>query len=316
MVARVERRAARERDQRLAEHEHEPRRQPATPPATPAAALITLQQSSGNRAVAAAVQGSGPVLARHPLERILKHTARWLSKRAINTISRHIAMHARRIGGKAVHSVFRSPKKIKRLVQSTVEEATAVVARHARTPADQAIEEGALKIHREVVSRGKYQWVIQREFPQPIGTKGERILRIIVEQSGRVVNAFPAERLKAIGLTAGGTALLSARTAEAASHVRDEAEAEARLAEERESRIDWVEFVPLVGDIYGGALNEGEDEQLASDRHVKALIDDIIAEVEHEERRTLAPQARAEIEELVRAGIAAPYLADEEEEGR
>jgi hypothetical protein len=156
--------------------------------------------------------------------------------------------------------------------------------------------------------------VVQREFREPIGTRGERILRVIIDQSGRIVTAFPAERLAALGLTAGGAALLESRTAEAAETLRTEAEDRARRDEERESELHWEEFIPFIGDIWGGSLNEGEDDLLRETRYVDAVIEDVIAEVEEAERRSLGAERRQQIRELIRAAMGSPYLEDEDAE--
>jgi hypothetical protein len=289
-------------------------------------AVLELQRTAGNAAVCRALKTAGepatavrllvihpePVLARTPVEKVLKFGVKWLSKRAIKTVSKHIARHGRMIAGRAIHSVFKSPKKIKQMLELTVKEAAELAGRNAKAPAEQVLEEGGVRIARQTTGTpGKFRWMIQREFKEPIGTRGERILRVILDQSGRIVTAFPAERMAALGLSVGGAALLESRSAEAAEQLRTDAEQRAKRLEEKESQLHWEEFIPFIGDIYGGSLNEGEDEMLRQQRYIQVVINDVIAEVEHHEQKTLGPDQRKNIEELIRAGMGAPYHAEE-----
>ena len=156
---------------------------------------------------------------------------------------------------------------------------------------------------------------VQKAFSSAIGTKGETVLRVIIDQSGRIVTAFPAERIGAIGLGVAGALALEEGVAEASEQIRTDAEQQAKLAAEKEDSLgDWEEWIPFLGDIWGGSLNEGEDEFLRQQRFYSEVVDDVVNQVEFEEQRTLGPKERADLAELVRAGIAAPYMVDAEEE--
>jgi hypothetical protein len=243
---------------------------------------------------------------------ILARAGRWLTGRAIKTVSKHIAKHARNIAGKAIHSVFKSPKNIKSMLQGAVKEAAELAARHPKIPVTHVLEEGGLKIARQSTgSPGKFRWVVQKTFGKAIGTKGEKILRIIIDQSGRIVTAFPTDRLIALGISIGAIELLSERTAEAGTTVRKMAEAEAAREDER-SGLDWEDFIPYIGAIWGGSLNEGESEWLRQRDFIEKVIADAIAEVELTEKRSLGPQERQEVEDLVRVGIATPLFGEGE----
>jgi hypothetical protein len=258
---------------------------------------------------------SGPptALMQTPFEKVGKFALRYLSKRTIKTVSKHVAKHARRILTKPIHTVFRHPKKIKQLLEGTLQEAIALAAKHRSAPGTKVIEEAGLRIAQQTTrTPGKVRWVVLKEFKEAIGTKGERVLRIVIDQSGRIVTAFPQERFAAIGLTAGGLALLEERTASAAEQVQAQSEASAKAEAEKESSLDWEDFIPFIGDIWGGSLNEGEDEMLRQQRWYKQIIDDIIAEVEFEEKRSLSKDERDELENLVRVGIAAPHVAEDD----
>jgi hypothetical protein len=47
----------------------------------------------------------------------------------------------------------------------------------------------------------------------------EKVLRIVIDQSGRIVTAFPSDKLIALGVTAAGIGAFSERTAKAAETV-------------------------------------------------------------------------------------------------
>jgi len=242
-------------------------------------------------------------------EKILRYGVKWLSKRTVKTVSKHVAKHAGRIAGKAIHSIFKSPKNIRSLLELTTKEAIELAAKHPRATGE-VLEEGGLKIVRQASGTpGKFRLLVQKTFEKAIGTKGEKILRVILDQSGRIVTAFPADRLTTIGITAGGLALLESRMADAAEGARADAAAEdAREADK--SAFEWQDFIPIIGDLWGGSLNEGESEILRERDALEALLKDIIAEVEFTEQRSLDAKARAELEELVRVGIALPLMVN------
>lgn len=241
----------------------------------------------------------------HPVEKVLKYAAKWLAKRETKTLSKHIAKHARRIAGKAIHSVFKHPKKIKTLVEGAVREATALAAKHATKPVTEVIEEGGIRMVRQVTGTpGKVRWVVQKTFSDAIGTRGERILRIVIDQSGRVVSAFPSDRLIAIGLGVGAVEVFGERSADAAERAHRDAE---RDAAKEDSWSLW-DFVPFIGDIWGGDVNAGESEELRCEDELRKDIQDAIAAVEAEEARKLIPEEREVVEETFRAAIGASLV--------
>ena len=269
---------------------------------------FALQRSAGNVA-------TRRVLARHPVEKILKFSAKWLSKRTVKTVSKHIAKHGRNIAGKAVHSIFRSPKKIRDMLELGVREATELAARNATKPADEILAEAGVRIERQARGGGKFRWLVTREFKEPIGTKGERFLAFVLDASGRMVTAFPSATATAriLALGAGTSALLMEHTANAAEQIRLDAESQAKAAAEKEDSLDWQEFIPFIGDVWGGSLNEGEDAYLRQQRFYAAVVDDVLLAVENEEQRTIGGQERSDLAEHIRASIGAPYLIDEAE---
>jgi hypothetical protein len=200
------------------------------------------------------------------------------------------------MAGRAPYSVFKNPREIRFLIERTFREASEIAAKHPTAGTAQVIEEAGIRITRHGTGTpGKFRLLIQKAFDKEIGTQGERVLRVVLDQTGRIVAVFPADRLAAIGLT-----LAQARVAQA------EAERKAR-----EERIDWWEWVPIIGDIWGGSLNEGEDEMIRQDREIAALIKATIDVVEQSEQRRLDLPERRELEQLIRAAIASPLIMED-----
>jgi hypothetical protein len=162
---------------------------------------------------------------------------------------------------------------------------------------------------------GKFRLLIQKVFDKEIGTQGERILRIVLDQTGRIVTAFPADRLAAVGLTAVGIEAFTEGTARAGEVVRAQVAKAEEARKAREEKVDLWEWVPFIGDIWGGSLNEGEDEMLRQEREVEALIKEAIDDVEKSEQRTLDESARQELEQLIRAAIALPLVMKDPDPG-
>ena len=94
------------------------------------------------------------MLARHPAEKVLKFAGKWLgnvpSSRCPNTLP-----STGDIAGKALHSVFKSPKDIKWLIERTVGEAEQLAAKYAKKGAEEVIEEGGIRIERQVMARAR-----------------------------------------------------------------------------------------------------------------------------------------------------------------
>jgi Domain of unknown function (DUF4157) len=268
------------------------------------------RQASTGRARRAAVPLGGNIVQRHPAEKILKWAAKWLSKRTAKLISKHIARHARDIAGRAIHSVFKNPRRVKYLVKTTIKEAAEVAERSAAKLATEAIEEGSIRIVRQGTrTPGKYRWIVQKTFTEAIGTGGQRILRIVIDHSGRIVTAFPTDVLIGLGITVAGVEAFSERTAEAAESVHESVARQTALeaAAEQPDDSSWWDWIPIIGDIWGGNLNAGESETLAAGREaeqreklIKQTIDAVIHDLEQDKQATLGPEQRQDVEEFVR----------------
>jgi Domain of unknown function (DUF4157) len=251
-------------------------------------------------------------------EKILKWTAKKLEKNTVRTISKHVARHARQIAGRAIHSIFKHPRKIRSLVETAVREATEIAGRHAAAGTEKVVEEGAIRISRQATGTpGKFRLLIQKVFKEEIGTAGERVLRIVLDQSGRLVTAFPADRLIVLGLTVAGVEAFTAGTAKAGGILQDRAERQAAIEEKNDKKTDLWDWVPFIGDIWGGDLNSGEGEMLREDdedRRIEKLIEDTIKDIEETEKRSFDEPHRKEIEDVIRSAIATPLIMNDPEE--
>ena len=163
---------------------------------------------------------------------------------------------------------------------------------------------------------GKFRTVIEKNFDSPIGTRGERILRVVLDQSGRVVTAFPVDRFLGIGLGAVAVGLFTANTAEAAERSRAVIEAhENRPTDWGEVAFELAIDVLSLGLLASSPVNEGEDLMLALDRIVDQAAQDTIREIEASEGIELTREQKQAIRDLVEVAVGAPmeFEAMEEE---
>lgn len=247
---------------------------------------------------------------RHPAIRVLLRAGRWLAGRTTRAISKHIARHGRRIAGRAVHSIFRNPREIRDLTSRAVREGIELARRATRHAANEVLEEGGVRVFRQATKTpGKFRYVLEKDFFREIGTRGERVLRIIIDESGRLVTAFPVDRFMIFGLTAGAVTIFSEQVASASERVRERIEAE-------ENRpTDWLgEIIDFLNPLSGGTLNEGEDLLLDIDRIVEQTTAEVIQEIEETERVCLGSEQREAIRDLVRVGIGNPLELEHLEE--
>ncbi len=244
----------------------------------------------------------------HPALRVLLRSGRWLARRTTNTLSKHVARHGRRIAGRAVHSVFKNPRRIKSLVQKAVQDGARLARSQATKAADEVLEEGGVRVIQQTTrTPGKFRTVVEKDFGKSIGSRGEQILRVVLDQSGRVVTAFPVDRFLAMGLGAVAIDLFTENTAQAAEQARE-------LIEAHENRpTDWgavvfdlaIDVVSL-GLLASSPVNEGEDLMLALDQTIYRVTEDTIADIEGAEGIELTADQREAIRTLVEVAVGAP----------
>jgi hypothetical protein len=238
----------------------------------------------------------------HPAVGVLKKTGTWLLRKTTQMISKHIARHGRMIAGRAIHSVFKNPREVRYIIDRTVREAIAIASRATRHGADEVLEEAGVRIFRQGTGvAGKWRLVVEKQFDRVIGTRGETVLRLIVDMSGRLVTAFPADRLLSLGLGLGAAAIVGARTAEASERIRERVIAE-------EERVPTLLEQILISP---GSAGEGEDLGLEIQDIVKDTTADVIREIEEDARVSLGPAQREAIRDLVEVAIGGPMALEE-----
>jgi hypothetical protein len=268
------------------------------------ARVTALQRSIGNRRTTRMIARGDTghrVLQRVPIKKALVFATKWLATRESKQVSGHIARHGRRIAGRVIHSVFRSPKDIKWMLDHTLKYASEVVARNAESD---VIQEAGIKIERQSATR----WAVNREFRSAIGTEGETVLRMIVNHNGRIVTAYPVRALVALGIVGSAAMVFDEKTAQAAEGwAAISQEAAIRQTEKDSSWFgDWEEWIPYLGDIYGGSLGENEDLYLKEDQLLLKTTQDVQAAAQ----QTWTPEAFQKAMALVRSAIAAPYYVE------
>jgi predicted RNA-binding protein YlqC (UPF0109 family) len=226
---------------------------------------------------------------------VIGRAIRWLAGRG-KTISRHVARHTRNIASRAVHSVFRTPNQVKKLVQ-----------RALSAPDNVLVQEGARRT----------RLIVEKEFGRAIGKNGETIIHIVLETTGKIVTAYPVRAFTAGGAAAG---ILILTLDEAAAEAREqldtvEAEAQRRLEEAEPSFLEDLFLDIITFGLYGGSLNVGEDVELWADRQVREIkreaCERVISAVEADELRSLEEDERQQICELVTVALGMPDLLDE-----
>ncbi|MCL4298065.1 MAG: hypothetical protein KJ077_20145 [Anaerolineae bacterium] len=154
-----------------------------------------------------------------------------------------------------MHTIFRNPRRIHHLISRTVREAMGI-ARTATAHSAQLLEQGGIQILRQVTrTPGKFRVVVLKQFDRAIGVNGETVLKIVIDMSGRVVTAYPVERLLALGVTAVSVNIFDENTARASERIRSRAREE--FAEEEERPIDWIgELIDLLNPLSIDYLNQ------------------------------------------------------------
>lgn len=266
-----------------------------------------------SRRFLASPRGRQPlVLQAHPGSPIIRKALSYLGSRTAKAISKHIAKHTRRNFEKAIHSVFRNIHKIRPLVKQTLQEGLQLTEKFSTDAGLQVVEHAGVKLARQTsTTPGKYRWLLQKEFKTAIGTKGEKVLRIVLDMSGRIVTAFPADKILTLIGTVVGIDLISEGIANAAENTAFEMERLEKFKEMQRQKIDLWDFVPYIGAIWGGKLNEFEDIEMAFDRWIDQVVKDTVDKIEWQAKASLSN--REAISEVVRIGMGLPLLLEHED---
>lgn len=155
-------------------------------------------------------------------------------------VEAHVLEHTREAAGKVVHSLFEKGTSMDRIV-----ELMRATLRSGARPILSVADDGALV------------FVLEREFPKAIGSKGEKALRMVVDLEGRLVTAFPfAAEKKLATLTVRGIAVAAtvAPLFMLGSLAQSEAEVasvDAAARREQANRTTWLEDVLAFVGPYG-----------------------------------------------------------------
>jgi RHS repeat-associated core domain len=212
-------------------------------------------------------------------EKLLERGLKWLSTRG-QTVSRHIAHHTHVVADKSIHTLFRRPNEIKKLVERVL-----------KNPDDILKQAG-----------GRTRFVVEKEFNRAIGKDGERILRVVMEESGKIITAYP---VKEFARGAAGAAFVLAISHEAEAATRD-AVALAQKIDERENRFD--PFAIIFG---ADNLLSGEAAGLAVQRLYAERLGTLIESTEKTLGRSLSDEERAAAKELFMRSVAGGAVAEE-----
>lgn len=229
--------------------------------------------------------------------RVLGHIAR--NSKEWRKAFEHIAEHFGPVPGKAVHAIFEPKYCSKEAIEELVKKA---LGKPGRSPV-------LSKLTIDGVPMGKPAVVIEREFVEVIGREGDtelRILRIVVDFTGRPVTAFPTKAFvtgrPAAAAAAGAAGGVVAAVPEIPTPVQAAYAAE---AEERQARIDagceprdWVEFV--VDLLVSPSCTALEPLELISEFQLELRISAAIRQIEKETGFTLDPETREHVRTDVR----------------
>jgi len=166
------------------------------------------------------------------LSRIPQRTLAGLGKALPAKVEAHILEHTREIAGKPAHSLFQNGTSIDRITDLV----------------RAALRSGARPIL-SISDNGALAFVVEKEFSNAIGAKGEKGLRLVVDLEGHIVTAFPfALEKKLATLTIRGVTVAASIAplvflSALAEAEADEATADADRRSTGAQRSTWTEKV-------------------------------------------------------------------------
>lgn len=85
---------------------------------------------------------------------VARRLMKWLGRESVKKqISKHVAKHGRQIAGKAVHTIFKSPNKIRSLVRKAGQEAVDLAAANSKKAADEVLAGPGIRMFRQAGRR-------------------------------------------------------------------------------------------------------------------------------------------------------------------
>lgn len=240
----------------------------------------------GRKAARLAVKKAG--------SRFFGHITR--NSRAWQKAFAHIAEHFAAVPGKASHAIFEKKFHSVDAIENLLKRA---LSGPSRSPL-------LTKLTIDGAPAGKPAVVIEREFGEVIGRIGEkecRILRLVVDFTGRPVTAFPVDKF--LGTAALAVGVGSAGSASASEIPSPVQAAYSEEAETRESRIDraceprnWAEWV--IDFLVSPSCISPDPQELISSAALEERIWHVIYRIEKETGYTLDKETRENIAEDVR----------------
>ena len=208
----------------------------------------------------------------------------------------HIAEHFEPAANKASHAIFEPKFRNVEAIETLLKKALSGPTRHPVLT----------KLTIDGVPAGKPAVVIERQFTEVIGRAGKaecRILRIVVDFTGRPITAFPVDKfLGAAVLAVGAGTAGTVSASEIPSPVQD---AFAKEAEAHESLIDracepknWVEWI--IDLLVSESCSTPDPEELISNAALEQRIAKVIERIEKETGFTLDKETRNNIAEDVK----------------
>jgi hypothetical protein len=227
--------------------------------------------------------------------RFLGHIAK--NSREWRKAFEHIAEHFGPVPGKEVHAIFVAKFCSKEAVEALI---TKALSKPNRSPILSKLTIDGLPV-------GKPCVVIEREFTEVIGHQGAKelkILRIVVDFTGRPVTAFPVEKFVAgsAATPAGAAFGFLFGLTEVPTPVQDTYAAE---AEERQKRIDgacepdgWIEWVADF--LLSPSCTTLEPHELISKSELEDRVQAAVGNIEAETGFQLDHETRDHVREDIR----------------
>ena len=170
---------------------------------------------------------------------------------------------------------------------------------------DDVVESSGLKIfNQQTGTPGKIRTVIEKKFEKDIGTKGEKILKVILDQTGRIVTAYPAEKLTKLGLGIMAIQAVDANAESAADATKRKYESRMKEADEHALDDELNDLsLSTINPLLGGELNSGEQEWIEHNKTIRAYTNRTVEQVESAEGRKLTSEERQEIRNVIEASV-------------
>jgi hypothetical protein len=231
------------------------------------------------------------LMAKKAPSRVLGHLAR--DSRVWKKAFEHIAEHFEPIAGKPAHAVFEPKYRSMTAMQELI---TKAMTKLGRAPVVTKLTDAA------GVPVGKPAVILEKEFAEVIGRKGAtecRILRVVVDFTGRLITAYPVEKFVSGAAVAGAiSSTASAGASELPDVVKQIYAEEAGAAQKRIDRACGNSVLAYVVDFLVDPTCTGLDPQeLISDAGLEKRIFAAIARIESQLGLILDDETRQNIRE-------------------